>query len=109
MSLDNKDSQNLIISYLYKSRTPEKRNSGILSPVEQEHQSKKANMGEAKMDSTLETQSRWNETKVDNLRSLLIPLMEKVDQLRRQRIVNTQSWRMPSQHKNESCLMNSTK
>ena len=82
MSLDNKDSQNLITLYLENSRIPKKRNSSVLSPVEQEHQRKKANAVEAKMDSTLETQSGWNKTNVDNLKSLLIPLMEKVDQLR---------------------------
>ena len=50
--------------------------------MEQEHHSKKANKGEAKMDTTLEMQPKQNETNVDNFKSLLIPLMEKVDQLR---------------------------
>ena len=77
--MDNKDSQNLITSYLEKSK---KRNSSVLSPVEQEHQSKKANKGEAKMDSTSEMQPKQNETDADNLKNLLIPLMEKADQLR---------------------------
>ena len=79
ISTDNKDSQNLITSYLEKSKN---RNSSILSPVEQEHQSKKANTGETKVDSTPEMQPKQNETNVDNLQNLLIPLMEKVDQLR---------------------------
>ena len=57
MSLDSKDNHNLITSYLEKSKSnaSKKRNSSVLSPVEQEHQSKKVDTWEAKMNPNNET------------------------------------------------------
>ena len=86
MSKDNKNSPKLITSYLENSR---KRNNSILSSVEQEHQNKKHNKGIANMDNecaNLEvmdsSQIEVGVSNADNLKSLLIPLMEKVDKLR---------------------------
>ena len=60
-----------------------------MSPVEQEHQNKKPNKGIVKMDKVSASLEGLNESPIEvgitesnNLKSLLIPLMEKVDKLR---------------------------
>ena len=86
MSKNNIKSPKLITSYLENSK---KRNNSALSPVEQEHQNKKPNKGIIKMDKESASLEGLNESPIEvgitesnNLKSLLIPLMEKVDKLR---------------------------
>ena len=86
MSKNNINSTKLITSYLENSK---KRNNSALSPVEQEHQNKKPNKGIIKMDKESASLKGLNEcpievgiTESNKLKSLLIPLMEKVDKLR---------------------------
>ena len=86
MSKNNINSPKLITSYLEKSK---KRNNSALNPVEQEHQNKKPNTGIVKMDKENASQDGLNESPIEvgtiesnNLKSLLIPLMEKVGKLR---------------------------
>ena len=84
---NEKANPNLITSYLEKNTTPisKKRSSSILSPVESIHQNKKANTGECNMEDASEVKMPTDtiaDVKSDNLKCLLIPLMEKVDKLR---------------------------
>ena len=86
MSTNVKDSPKLIMAYLEKSK---KRDNRVLSPVEQEHQSKKPNKGkkEVKENMTLVTNENKSDlitakTEMDNFKELLVPLLEKVDELK---------------------------
>ena len=89
MSIDYKDkaNPNLITTYLGKSKppVPKKRSSSVLNQSESVHQNKKANTGDYNMEGGEEgTTSSNSNTDISshNLKSLLIPLMEKVDKLR---------------------------
>ena len=77
MTSANKDTPNLITNYINKMSTlgTQKQPRSTLSPVEAEHQNKKANMDKGAPEST-------EDMNLGNLKSLLVPLMEKVDQLR---------------------------
>ena len=86
MSTNTKNSSNLITAYLEKSK---KRDNRVLSPVEQEHQSKKPNKRKIYEKENMElatNKSRIDstnaKTEIDNFKELLVPLLEKVDDLK---------------------------
>ena len=74
----SKEKTNLITTYIEKSnrKTSNKRSSSALSPIEKGHQNKKANMEKGDESQQLE------DSNMGNLKSLLQPLIEKVDELR---------------------------
>ena len=89
MSIDcnEKTNPNIITSYLGKNTpaVPRKSSSSVLSSVELVQKNKKANNSSCNMEeSNLEelTSNTSAEANPDALRKLLLPLMEKVDQLR---------------------------
>ena len=77
----SKKSPKLITSYLEKSK---KRTNTDLSPVEQERKSKKLNKRMTDMDqqNTQEPCEMEGKSEENNLKKLLLPLINKVDQLR---------------------------
>ena len=86
MSTNSRDSPKLIMAYLEKSK---KRDSSVLSLVEQEHQSKKPNKGKKDVDKNMasvpnkdKSDAITAKTETDNIKKLLVPLLEKVDELR---------------------------
>ena len=86
MSTNTKNSPNLITAYLEKSK---KRDNRVLSPVEQEHQSKKPNKRKIYEKENMElatNESRIDstnaKTEMDNFKELLVPLLEKADDLK---------------------------
>ena len=86
MSTNTKNSPNLITTYLDKSK---KRDNRVLSPVEQEHQSKKPNKRKIYENENMElatNESRIDSTsakpEIENFKELLVPLLEKVDDLK---------------------------
>ena len=86
MSTNSRDSPKLITAYLEKLK---KRDNSVLSLVEQEHQNKKHNKGEKDMEKNMATvpneDKRDDNTpkmETDNIKELLVPLLEKVDRLR---------------------------
>ena len=86
MSTSSRDSPKLITAYLEKSK---KRNNRVLSPVEQEHQSKKPNKGKKDINENMALVTNENKsnlitakTEMDNIKELLVPLLEKVDELK---------------------------
>ena len=86
MSTNSRDSSKLITAYLEKSK---KRDNRVLSPEEQEHQSKKPNKGkkDVNKDMALVTNKDKSnpitaKTEMDNIKELLVPLLEKVDELK---------------------------
>ena len=86
MSTNSRDSPKLITAYLEKLK---KRDSSVLNPVEQEHQSKKPNKGKKDVDKNMASVPNENKsgaitakTEMDNIKELLVPLLEKVDELR---------------------------
>ena len=62
MSTNSRDSPNLIMAYLEKSK---KRDNRVLSPVEQEHQSKKPNKGKTNVKENMALAT--NENKIDSI------------------------------------------
>ena len=86
MSTSLRDRPKLIMAYLEKLK---KRNNRVLSPVEQEHQSKKPNKGkkDVKENMALVTNEKKSDPitaklEMDNFKELLVPLLEKVDELK---------------------------
>ena len=86
MSTDSRNSPNLITAYLEKLK---KRDNRVLSPVEQEHQSKKPNKGKTNIKENMALATNENKidsisakTEMDNFKELLVPLLEKVDELK---------------------------
>ena len=86
MSTNSRDSLKLIMAYLEKSK---KRYNRVLSPVEQEHQSKKPNKGKKDVNKNMAlvpNEEKSNliiaKTEMDNIKELLVPLLEKVDELK---------------------------
>ena len=86
MSTNLRDSPNLITAYLEKSK---KRDNRVLSPVEQEHLSKKPNKGKTDVKESMELATNVNKidstnakTEMDNFKELLVPLLVKVDELK---------------------------
>ena len=78
MSNTNKEKNNLITSYIKKLgfRQSQKGLSSVLSLVKKEHQNKKINM------ENIEASQQIEDLNIGNLKTLLGPLIEKVDQLR---------------------------
>ena len=86
MSTNSRDSPKLITAYLEKSK---KRDNRVLSPVEQEHQSKKPNKGKKDVTKNMALVPNKDKsdlitakTEMDNIKELLVPLLEKVDELK---------------------------
>ena len=81
MTSSNKETPNLITKYINKASSlgSQKHLSSAVSPVEMEHQNKKANMDEKV---SLSARMAMEDVNLGNLKNLLVPLTEKVDQLR---------------------------